>query len=396
MKRSITTALLFLAAALAGIADAGACVPAANVRCNPNLYLDRIDGAQDGRYNYGYDGNGVDIYIVDGGISAAAGQSAFGTRYAEVANFTSEPTGSSSQSGDRQHAIAMAQIAAGPVQGVANGANLRLVRVRGVGAPDSALADGLRWIRQNPARNPRSVVNVSITAIHDPAVDAEVAQLLASNVPVFVSAGNKGLGAGFSGGDACGYSPAGEPDAFTVSVGEAYGSRDDIANYGVCVDGFASHNSTSEATALATGVAALIWQQYPSLDAAGVIAELRNRARRDTMTNTPVPLNGSQNLVVTSLAPAAQPPFFGVSSKRCYGRNTLQWLDAGPDIFAYELQRSATADFAAPATVYTGMNQAHTVDVAATTYYRVRACNSRGCSAYVNGNRAATYTPSCP
>ncbi|MEH6421075.1 S8 family serine peptidase [Pseudomonas sp. CGJS7] len=401
MKRTTAIGLLLLATTGLATAAHAACVPTGNIRCNVGLPLDLIDGAQNGIYNYGYNGAGVDIYIVDSGFSAANGQAEFGPRYKEVANFTSEPIGGN---GNGSHGITMAKTAAGTSLGVANGANIRLVRVIGTGETADSLKKGLEWIRDEKIKldqgqptefRRQSVVNISLTRAHDPAVNAAVAQLVANQIPVFVAAGNNGLGGG-EGGNACALTPAGEPSAFTVSAGDAYGSRQGWANYGQCVDGFAWHShGTSESTAMTSGVAALIWQQYPTLNAAGLIAELKNRAQKHTMANTPFPLNGSQNLVVTSLAPAAAPSILGVKSDRCYGSNTLQWLDSGPEIIAYEVQRSATANFAAPVAAYTGTYQSINVNVTGTTYYRVRACNSRGCSAYVNGNRAATYTPTC-
>lgn len=409
MKRAISLGLLFAAALIHADANANPCVPSTNTRCNVDLGLDLIDGADDGRYYYAYNGAGVDIYIVDDGIDPAVALAAFGQRYAEAENFSSAPDDTD---GTTTHGFDMANAAAGAQMGVASGANIRLLRVNTITDTNNAsLKDALAWLRDEkikldgpggqastPLRR-QSVVSISLTRAHDPAVNALIAEVVGLGLPVFVSAGNKGLnGTSSDGQNACGFSPAGEPSAFTVSAGSAGYSREYFANYGSCVDGFvyaAEIGGTSQSTARAAGVAALIWQQNPMLTGAGVIAAMQSRAQVGTMADTPFPLNGSQNLVVTSVPPAAKPPFFGVSNKLCYGRNTLQWLDSGPEILAYELQSSANSQFSAPVLVYAGLNQSLSVDVGITTYYRVRACNSRGCSAYTNGNRAATYTPSC-
>lgn len=400
MKRTASLGLLF--AALFIHTNANACVPSYNTRCNVDMGLDLIDGVEDTSYHYTFNGAGVDIYIVDNGFGNAASptaQAEFGNRYTVAADFTSPANNSGS------HGVNMAMSAGGASLGVASGANIRQVRVN-VGTNDSnnaSLKQALTWLRNEKilldefgetatTLRRQSVVSISLTRGYDPTVNALIGELVDRGLAVFVSAGNDGL-------DVSGFSPASEAKAYTVSVGDALDGRPPWANYGPLVDGFVyapntPFGGTSQATARAAGVAALIWQQYSNLTGSQVVEEIERRTQKDVMP--PATLGGSPNRIVTSVPLAKNPTFFGVSNK-CGNRNTLQWIDSGPDILYFELQKSANSQFSQPVTEYTGLNQAHTFYVSSPTYYRVRGCNYRGCNAtYTNANRPAIPSPACP
>lgn len=400
MKRTASLGLLF--AAFFVHANANACVPSYNTRCNVDMGLDLIDGVEDFSYHYTFNGAGVDIYIVDSGFGNAASptaQAEFGNRYTVAADFTSPANNSGS------HGVNMAMAAGGATLGAASGANIRQVRVN-VGPSDptnASLKQALTWLRDEKilldeygetatTLRRQSVVSISLTRGYDPTVNALIGELVDRGLAVFVSAGNDGL-------DASGFSPASEAKAFTVSAGDVNYGRQYWANYGSVVDGFVyaantPFGGTSQATARAAGVAALIWQQYSNLTGTQVVEEMERRAQVNAMPLDPTDL--SRNLVVTSVPLARNPSFFGISNK-CGNRNSLQWIDAGPDILYFELQKSANPQFSQPVTEYTGLTQGHTVYVSSPTYYRVRGCNYRGCNtSFTNANRPAIPSPACP
>lgn len=411
MKRTLSIGLLSAAALIHTTANA-ACVPSNNTRCNVEMGLDLIDGKEDFSYYYLFDGAGVDIYIVDSGFvvnaTAPAVQAEFGNRYTNSDFVTPGNWVNTSNN----HGYKMAEAAGGATKGVASGANIRQVRVNvdGADSDNSSLKAALTWLKTAPLQQ-QSVISISQARTYDESVNDLIEEVVRRGFPVFVSAGNGpiGGGGGGSGVDACGstngmpaLTPASEPSAFTVSAGSVglLGGRENYANYGVCVDGFAyapltTAGGTSQATARAAGVAALIWQQHPNLNGAEVIEEMIKRAQ----TNE-IPLQSydlSANRAVTSVPIATNPAFFGIRNGLCGGRNTLQWIDSGPGTLYYQLEKSANSQFDGSQVVYEGLNQAHTVYVSSPTYYRVRGCNYRGCNPIeaTNANRTAISSPPC-
>lgn len=90
----------------------------------------------------------------------------------------------------------------------------------------------------------------------------------------------------------------------------------------------------------------------------------------------------------------ATPSSLTVNREFCYGFNTLQW-SSSTGATSYELYGSLSSAFTNQWLEYSGTGTFDSVNVSGTTYYRVRACNSNGCSGYRNGNQAATYTNGC-
>jgi hypothetical protein len=78
----------------------------------------------------------------------------------------------------------------------------------------------------------RSVLNMSIGAAANPAVDDMVAQVTATGMTVVVAASNYG-------DDASNYSPARAPEAITVAAIDTSDTRPSWSNYGPAVDIFA-------------------------------------------------------------------------------------------------------------------------------------------------------------
>ncbi|HYH47549.1 MAG TPA: matrixin family metalloprotease [Thermoanaerobaculia bacterium] len=81
-------------------------------------------------------------------------------------------------------------------------------------------------------------------------------------------------------------------------------------------------------------------------------------------------------------------PFF------CRTMANLTWASSTGATF-YEVQRSGASTFPSPSTIYSGPNTSFFYQGGATStqWFRVRACNSNGCSGYRNGGSVGYYSP---
>lgn len=77
--------------------------------------------------------------------------------------------------------------------------------------------------------------------------------------------------------------------------------------------------------------------------------------------------------------------------------NEVMWLspESGPPVDYYELQWSQYSNFTSPVLIYSGPELSQTVTINSTSYIRLRACNTMGCSAY-RGPKKVTYYQNCP
>jgi hypothetical protein len=88
-------------------------------------------------------------------------------------------------------------------------------------------------------------------------------------------------------------------------------------------------------------------------------------------------------------------PTLSVYPENCYGQASFTWTSsAGAN--SYELEQSPYSNFSYAWTVYVGPDTYFWYDGGGgTNYYRVRACNSGGCSGYGNGNKPVRYRSPC-
>jgi subtilisin family serine protease len=220
------------------MADQRALRPWANVQPNPTWGLDRIDQRNlplDRQYAYNYNGAGVHAYIIDTGIYAAhqdlAGRVTSGFTAINDGRGTGDCDG---------HGTHVSATVGGTTWGVAKGVQLVPVRVldcNGSGSTSGIIA-GLDWIVAN-ARKP-AVANMSLGGSTSSSLDAAVARVTASGIPVAVAAGNENA-------NACSGSPAREPSALTVAASDSSDRRASFSSYGSCVDLFAPGVSITSA-----------------------------------------------------------------------------------------------------------------------------------------------------
>ncbi|RKT51744.1 S8 family serine peptidase [Saccharothrix australiensis] len=232
-------------------------------------------------------GDGVVVAVVDSGVDdtvpdlAGALLPGAGFGSAEGSDGTEDATG---------HGTAMAALiagrgVAGGVLGVAPAARVLPVSVGAGGGnfTTAAVAEGITWAVDHGA----DVLNVSLTSTAPTTPDLlrAVAHALDHDVVVVAGTGNEGVGrvgapAGVEGVVAVsGTVPGGAPwpssntGPETVLAAPAEGIRTALPR-SVAASGFAAVDGTSAATALVSGVAALVRARHPDLDAGNVVHRL--------------------------------------------------------------------------------------------------------------------------
>ncbi len=378
------------------------------VQANPPSWgLDRIDQRNlplNSSYTYNTDGTGVTVYIIDTGIRFDHQE--FSGRASSGYDFIDNDTDASDCDGHGTH---VAGTVGGTTVGVAKNVALKAVRVlncTGSGSYSVVIA-GVDWVK-NYHTSP-AVANMSLGGGGSLALDQAVASAVASGVTLAVAAGN-------SNAPACNYSPAREPSAITVGATTTSDARASYSNYGSCVDIFApgssiysstmtstntyaSWSGTSMATPHVAGVAALYLSANPGASPAQVTAAIVNGATDGVVGN---PGNGSPNKLLYSLLtgsgggnPPAAPSALSAAAASSSQIN-LSWTDNAGDESGFLIERSLDGflfsqigSVGANVTNYssTGLNPGTLY------YFRVRAFNSYGNSAYSNTANATTLAP---
>jgi subtilisin family serine protease len=264
---------------------------------NATWGLDRIDQRAlplNQTYTYTATGQGVKAFIIDTGVRTTHNE--FGNR----AQRGYDAFGGNSEDCNG-HGTHVAGTVGGTTFGVAKNVTLVGVRVldcNGSGSWSGVIA-GMDWVAAN-ASGP-SVANMSLGGGGSAAIDDAVARMYNAGVPVIVAAGN----GDFRGreANACNYSPARAPRAYTVGATTNTDSKTSWSNYGDCVDIFAPgasitaawHTSntatntisgTSMASPHVAGVAALYLQSNPSAGPQAVYNFLSSSSTKNIVNNS--------------------------------------------------------------------------------------------------------------
>jgi hypothetical protein len=199
-----------------------------------NWALDRID-QRPLPLSSGYtrdDGRGRDwkIYVLDSGVNRFHDD--FDSMRAE---FGTNTTGDGYEVDFVGHGTAVAGMAIGLNSGVNKWGKVVAVKVvPEEGGTDEMVIDGIKWVTSH-ASGTHNVANLSLSfpaaAGSDP-IDDAIDDSVAHGITYTAAAGNDG-------DDACGLTPARNPNVITVSATTKTDARPSWANYGACVDIFA-------------------------------------------------------------------------------------------------------------------------------------------------------------
>lgn len=282
----------------------------ATIYANPPPGLDRIDSraGRDSQYNdFGFNGSGVHIFIIDTGIRTSHHE--FTGR---LGVSTSTVDGDPSIQDCVGHGTHVASLAAGTKYGVAKGAIVHAVRTIGCDGSGTTAdtIDGLDFVLSVATTVP-SVVNISLFGPFSAALNDAVLRVTSANIPVVAAAGNFSI-------DACLGSPSSSDAAITVGAVAANDARAGFSDTGSCIDIFApgvsvlgagitnddataTFEGTSQSAGYTSGAIALFLQRFPRarigeitdgvLDTAtaGVVTDTQGAANRLLYNNFQVP-----------------------------------------------------------------------------------------------------------
>ena len=264
---------------------------------NATWGIDRVDQRSlplNQTYTWDATGQGVRAYIIDTGIRYSHND--FGGR----ASFGFDAFGGNGTDGNG-HGTHVAGTVGGTTYGVAKNVSLVAVRVldnSGSGTTTGVIA-GMDWVVANHIKP--AVANMSLGGGGSTAIDDAVQRMYNAGVPVIVAAGN----GNFVGrqDDACKYSPARAPNAFTVGATVTTDAKASYSNYGNCVDLFAPGSSitsawytsntatstisgTSMASPHVAGGAALYLQYNPTATPQQVYDAITDNSTKGIVTNS--------------------------------------------------------------------------------------------------------------
>jgi Subtilisin-like serine proteases len=274
--------------------------------------LDRIDQRAlplDQTYSHSATGDGVTVYVFDGGVLPTHPELTGRVRVGYTA-FPDDPKICN------PHGTAVAGAIAGSTLGVAPNAKIvdvKMVQCERLRGTIKAIVDGAHWVIEDHKQHPGPAIAnwsfIADTSARIPALDSAVVELRAAGIPVIVSAGNLEI-------DACRVSPGNARGTIVVGASgvameqtstgpQIIDRRSPGTAYGPCVDLYApgdsvllpsfDHNQmpisqlwngTSMSAGFVSGAAALFLETHPSATPDQVAASLKRAATINVLRDT--------------------------------------------------------------------------------------------------------------
>lgn len=286
--------------------------------------LDRIDQRDlplSTTYSYEYDGEGVNVYVIDSGINYGhvdfEGRASFGADWITDGRNGADCNG---------HGTHVAGTIAGATWGVAKKANVISVRVFACSGstPTSTVIAAVDWVTANHVKP--AVANMSLGGGVFAPLNEAVQASIAAGVTYVVAAGNENT-------DACTRSPASTPEAITVGATTIADVRVSPANatwgsnFGACVNVFApglaitsawwssptatnTIGGTSMASPHVAGLAALTLQANPTFSPAQIFSAIVSTSTNGRISD----VAGSPNrLIFTGMTEEPPAPIIGLN-----------------------------------------------------------------------------------
>ncbi len=379
---------------------------------SPRWGLDRIDQRNlpfNNGYSYPNTGAGINVYIIDSGVYA---NSDFGGRVNSSGGYTAvnDGYGTSDCNGHGTH---VAGIVGSYTYGVAKSVNIYPVRVFGCdvyNAPISQIISGVNWVAGHHVKPAIANMSLGSNGGGSSALDQATQSLLNLGVIVVAAAGNDA-------GDACQVSPARVPGVITVGGSTDTDAMYNLSNFGTCVDiyapatGIKSTFNTSPASTMildgtsmasphVAGVVANYLAVNPNASPATVSTYLRDAATTRKVINSAAGTycqNANALLYNGPSSPAGAPgtPTDLLAERICNGRYRMTWNQgSGPSPDSYEVYQAVSSQSGCEGYVISTTTRVLGVSAPSgqIARFRVRACNSIGCSGYSLPTAASSYS----
>jgi subtilisin family serine protease len=152
---------------------------------------------------------------------------------------------------------------------------------------------------------------------------------------------------------------------------------------------------TSIAAPHVAGAIAILKAESPSASVSDLVDQLVSSGSPLSISRNSVQFSIPVLDVDTALDTPSQPSSLDVQPQYCFGKNHLAWAASSGQVTRYEVQGSSSPSYTSPVSYHSGMGTSKNITVSGTTYMRIRACNGLFCSAWRNGDEAATYTTPC-